>query len=123
MTSHRTVPGNPDDHGGSDDRGGPAGSGNLNDPKDPGSIDPDVLARLRCPIAGVPLRAADGGEVDRVNEAIESGDARDHLESVVQTPIDGGLVSDQANRMYPIRDRIPTLIADESIDLESCGFE
>jgi len=80
-------------------------------------IDPELLAMLRCPVTGSQLQFADEGTINRVNDAIASGAARDRVDQTVSEPIDGGLVSTEAGVLYPIRDAIPTLIPDEAIRL------
>jgi uncharacterized protein YbaR (Trm112 family) len=60
---------------------------------------------------------ADDPLIQRVNQAISDGTARDQLDERVTAPIDGGLVNSTADRLYPIRGGIPTLIVDEAIGL------
>ncbi|TWU55173.1 Trm112 family protein [Rubripirellula reticaptiva] len=80
-------------------------------------VDPKLICRLRCPIEGTPLHLASDSLVESVNEAIVAGEKRDRHDQKISSPIDGGLVNQQGNRLYPIRGGIPTLIADEAIDL------
>ena len=72
---------------------------------------------LRCPIDGTTLAIADAPLVSRLNDAITSGDLRDRQDQKVTEPIDAALVTEDGKRVYPVRGGIPTLIADESIDL------
>ena len=81
-------------------------------------IEPKLVELLRCPRSGQTLEIAEESLVQRLNAAIESGRLRDHCEQRVKLPIDGGLVTADQQRMYPIRDQIPTMIADESIPLD-----
>ena len=82
-------------------------------------IDPDLLANLRCPIDGGKLQIADEALVRRIQTAIERGEARDRLEQRVSETIEGGLVNQDMQWLFPIRSGIPTLVADEAIDLRS----
>jgi uncharacterized protein YbaR (Trm112 family) len=81
----------------------------------PPMITPDILPILRCPADGGPLVWAQPELVIRVNEAIKSGDARDQLDARVDTPIDAGLVNRSADRLYPVRDEIATIVAENAI--------
>ena len=81
-------------------------------------IDPELLSMLRCPIDGRQLELANSELIAAINAAIERGEARDRLDQTVTQPIDGGLVTSGGDRLYPIRSRIPTLVADESISTE-----
>lgn len=80
-------------------------------------FDEDLLAMLRCPATGQRLQLADTELVASVNAAIHQGQARDRAEQVVVGPIEQGLLAADRGFLYPIRGGIPTLIADEAIDL------
>ncbi|MEM1224476.1 MAG: Trm112 family protein [Planctomycetota bacterium] len=81
------------------------------------TISPDILPILRCPVTQEPFVLADSGTLDAVNQAILDGKARDQLDQAVREPIEGGLMVAGGDRVYPIRDGIPTLIAEEAIGL------
>jgi uncharacterized protein YbaR (Trm112 family) len=81
-------------------------------------IDPDLLAMLRCPKEGSKLAIADDSLIRRLNDAIRRGELRDSDDQRVDEPIEGGLITESGNRLYPIRGRIPTLIVEESIELD-----
>jgi uncharacterized protein YbaR (Trm112 family) len=80
-------------------------------------IDEKLLAMLRCPVSGGSLQLADAAMIQRVQSAIRQGKARDRLEQKVVALIDGGLIDSSQQWLYPIRDGIPTLVAEESINL------
>lgn len=81
-------------------------------------IEPKLIAVLRCPISGKPLEIAAKPLVERVNAAIASGSLRDRHDQKIDEPIDEGLVTIDGDRLYPVRGEIPTMIADESIDVK-----
>lgn len=81
-------------------------------------ITPDILPILRCPAGGGPLVLAESALIERVNEAIVQGNVRDQLGVRVDTPIDAGLINTTGDRLYPIRQNITTLIADNAFQIE-----
>jgi uncharacterized protein YbaR (Trm112 family) len=78
-------------------------------------ISPSLLKRLRCPVTYQPLRELTSDELATVNAAIARGEARDNASAKVELSIEGGLVSTTGDLVYPIRNGIPTLVADEAI--------
>ena len=80
-------------------------------------IDPKFVRMLRCPIDKTPLEVAGAALVDAINQAITRGDAFDRIDQKVEQTIDGGLCS--GAWLYPIRDNIPSLVADEAIKIDS----
>lgn len=82
-------------------------------------IDPKLLSLLRCPADGGRLQVANDLLVKRLNQLIKQGDGevRDRLDQPVEASVDGGLVDQAEQWLYPIRAGIPTLIADQAIAL------
>ena len=80
-------------------------------------LESKLIDMLRCPIDGSHLQLLTDDEISRVNLAIESGNFRDRLDQRISCPLDAGLLNRQANRVYPVRGGIPSLVADE------CGEE
>jgi uncharacterized protein YbaR (Trm112 family) len=78
-------------------------------------ISPSLLKRLRCPVTYQTLRELTSDELATVNAAIARGEARDNASAKVELSIEGGLVSTTGDLVYPIRNGIPTLVADEAI--------
>jgi uncharacterized protein YbaR (Trm112 family) len=81
----------------------------------PNSIDPVLLAILRCPRTRAPLHQATLEELEKVNQQIASGTCRDAAGDTVADALESALVSQCGSWLYPIRDAIPTMIADEAI--------
>lgn len=80
-------------------------------------IDAEMLAILRCPAEGGQLQLAGERLVQRVNEAISRGEARDRVDQAVTTPIEGGLLPTSCAFLYPIRGGIPSLVREDAIEL------
>ena len=80
-------------------------------------VDPELLEILVCPDTKQAVRPADGDLVDRINTAIEEGRVVNRAGETVEDTIDGGLVRDDGEVLYPIRDDIPIMLIDEAIEL------
>ena len=78
-------------------------------------IDPDLLAILRCPINGGKLQIADEALVRRIRTGIERGEVRDRLDQRVNETIDGGLVDEDRQWLFPIRRGIPALRLSQNV--------
>ncbi|MDP6443291.1 MAG: hypothetical protein QGG36_21330 [Pirellulaceae bacterium] len=78
-------------------------------------VDDHLLKLLRCPLDGGPLAAASQELVDWVNSKIDAGQLSNRIGETLDEPLAEGLVSDRW--FYPVRDDIPTLIADQAIEL------
>jgi len=77
----------------------------------------ETLAMLRCPVDRSALRVAEPALVDRLNVAIVAGRLRNQAGQCIERRIDGGLVRDAGDLLYPIVDRIPVMLFDEAIPL------
>lgn len=80
-------------------------------------IDSEFFAKLRCPESHQPLRVATTDELARVNNAINGGGVKNRAGKAVVDAIDGGLVCDSRAVLYPIRNNIPILLAEEALPL------
>ena len=83
----------------------------------PTVVDPQLLEILVCPESKQPIREAEASLVARINAAIAAGAARNRVGEVVRDPVDGGLIRQDGNVFYPVREGIPIMLIDESLTL------
>lgn len=84
-------------------------------------VDPQLLEILVCPDTKQPVREAEPELVDRLNAAIGNGAVTNRGGDVVKEPLDGGLVREDGEVLYPVREDIPVMLVDEAIVLSSLG--
>ncbi len=83
-------------------------------------IDKELLDIIVCPETKQDLVIAEPDLIERINLLIEKGELRNRSKQKVSEKIDGGLIQKEDRKyLYPIRDRIPILLIDESISLEA----
>jgi uncharacterized protein YbaR (Trm112 family) len=80
-------------------------------------IDPELLKILRCPETHQPMSEADAALVADVNSRIVGGSQKNRSGKPVADKIDGGLLRQDRQFLYPIRNRIPVLLIEEAIPL------
>jgi len=78
-------------------------------------IDPTFLRMLVCPGTRQPLRMATADELDKVNQAVAAGTARNRGGAAVVTPVSEGLVTADGAAFYPVLDGIPILLSAEAV--------
>jgi uncharacterized protein YbaR (Trm112 family) len=80
-------------------------------------MDPTLIDILRCPQDRSRLRFAPAETVAKINRAIDAGAAVNLAGERLAKPLDAGLVRYAGDRLYPIIDQIPVMLADEAIEL------
>jgi uncharacterized protein YbaR (Trm112 family) len=80
-------------------------------------LDARLVEILRCPQDQSRLRPADAEVVARINRAVAARTAFNVGGEALERPLDGGLVREAGDLMYPVIDRIPVMLPDEAIDL------
>lgn len=78
-------------------------------------IDKDLLQILACPETHQPLEEAGAALIQRINDKIRASAARNKAGVAVKDPLEAGLVRQDGQIVYPIRDGIPVLLIDEGI--------
>jgi uncharacterized protein len=81
-------------------------------------LDQQTVAILVCPVTHQSLELADSALVEKINRAIEAGKLQDQLGRLVKQPITEGLIRLDRKVLYPVRDGIPVMLADEGIALD-----
>ena len=71
-----------------------------------------------CPETHQPVRPAEGGVLDRLNQAIRSGGVTNRGGSEVAEPLEEGLIREDDKILYPVREDIPIMLIDEAIELD-----
>ncbi len=80
-------------------------------------INQKLLEIIVCPVSRQPLHVADRQLIDRLNKAISAGLVKDRAGRPATAPIQEGLLRQDGRVLYPIRDDIPVLLADEGIPM------
>lgn len=80
-------------------------------------LDAKILPILVCPENKTPLHLAEGNLLTKINALIGDGKMINRGGQVVDKPLGEGLVREDGRYLYPIRQNIPLLIADEAIAL------
>jgi uncharacterized protein YbaR (Trm112 family) len=78
-------------------------------------MDKNLLDIICCPVTHLPLEILDAARLDALNTAIRAGNLHNAAEQSVAEELQEALVSRDGRLVYPVRDGIPVLLADESI--------
>ncbi len=80
-------------------------------------IDPGLLQILCCPETHQTVSEADPALVNDLNARLASGSLKNRAGHVVSEKLDGGLLRQDRQVLYPIRNHLPVLLIDEAIPL------
>jgi len=85
-------------------------------------MDKQLLEILRCPQDQSPVSVAESQMIANLNDAIRRGNVRNIGGQRLQHPIDGGLVRQRGDVLYPIQEGIPVMLPDEGVELSQLAF-
>lgn len=78
-------------------------------------MDKNLLDIICCPVTRLPLEILDAARLDTLNAAIRNGAVQNTSDEVVADAFTAALISRDGRLVYPVRDGIPVLLAEESI--------
>lgn len=82
-------------------------------------IDPELLEILVCPETKQPLAVAGAELLEDLNAAVAAGTTVTRGGEAVSEPVSEGLLREDGRVLYPIRQGIPIMLIDESIEIET----
>ena len=80
-------------------------------------LDPEFVKILVCPDNRTPVRIASEQEITNLNQKIEEGSLQNIGGRKVNDKLDGGLIREAGDRLYPVRKNIPIMLVEEAIKL------
>ena len=80
-------------------------------------LDPEFVKILVCPDNRTPVRVASEQEITNLNQKIEEGALQNIGGHKVNDKLDGGLIREAGDRLYPVRKNIPVMLVEEAIQL------
>lgn len=78
-----------------------------------------LIEILRCPQDRSKLHRADAELMARLNRQVTAGTLKNIAGEAFEKPLDGGLIREAGDLLYPIIDEIPVMLPDEAIDLRT----
>ena len=78
-------------------------------------VDPKLLEILCCPETKQDLTLIDNDTIKKLNKLIQEGSLKNRGGETVKDKIDAGLLREDRQFLYPIRDDIPIMLIDEGI--------
>ena len=84
-------------------------------------VDPKLLDILCCPETKQDVALVDEAVIKKINSAIKAGTLKNRGGETVREPIEAGLLREDRQYLYAIREDIPIMLIDEGIPFS--GFD
>ena len=84
-------------------------------------MDKRLLDIICCPVTRLPLQLLDSEHLATLNAAISAGQLRNHAAQALPETLSEALVTRNGRLVYPVREGIPVLLEEESIDWQQLG--
>ena len=84
-------------------------------------MDKRLLDIVCCPVTKLPLQLLDSEHLAKLNLAINAGQLRNRAAQPIPDPLSEALVTRDGRLVYPVREGIPVLLEEESIDWLQLG--
>jgi uncharacterized protein len=84
-------------------------------------MDKRLLDIVCCPVTKLPLQLLDSEHLTKLNGAISAGSLRNRAAQSLPEPLSEALVTRDGRLVYPVREGIPVLLEEESIDWQQLG--
>ena len=81
-------------------------------------VDPKLLDILCCPETKQDVTPVNAAVIKKINREIKDGCVKNRGGEIVKETIDGGLLREDKQFLYPIRQDIPIMLIDEGIPFE-----
>ena len=82
-------------------------------------VDPELLSMLRSPETHQPLRLANSADLASVNQRIAAGTLKNRGGKPVADSLQAGLIREDGQFIYAIRNDIPIMLIEEAIPLST----
>lgn len=76
-----------------------------------------LLDILCCPETHQPLRRAVAELVAKLNQQVDAGTLKNRSGKPVSSPLDSGLIREDGQFLYPVRNDIPVMLVGEAIPI------
>ena len=80
-------------------------------------LDPEFVKILVCPDNRTSVRFASEQEITDLNQKVEEGVLQNIGGRKVNDKLDGGLIREDGDLLYPVRKNIPVMLIEEAIQL------
>jgi uncharacterized protein YbaR (Trm112 family) len=80
-------------------------------------LDEGFIGELVCPENRQRLKRADSALIAQLNQRIAAGNVKNRSGQIVREPLGGGLLREDGQVLYPVRDDIPEMLVEEAITL------